>query len=484
MLLGALLCACTRGPGHPAAPSVAPPALAPTAAPPLRLDYRIRIDAALRNMEVRVCFEGDPGKTLASGFAGAASALDAAWVERGAGQARDALPLALVDQRIDLSGVPSGACVGYRIDLFAAESSLRLAVERRGDAIATNVALWLWRPERWPAVADLTATLELPEGMRASLPWRREGDHYRLPRSTLAFYAFAAFGRFEVERFDTGGASLEVAVLDGLSPSTRQHVVPWLKTAAELASQPLGRFPRGNAHVVVISSPPGDRPVRFAMLGRGGGASVVSLLASDAERQALLDDWVAVHEFCHMLHPFLQRQDAWLSEGLATYYQEVLRVRTGHQPEATAWRRIHDGASLGKAARGSLEQASAEMFQTANFRLVYWGGAAFALLADLELRASSGGRRSLDDVLRALAGEVAAQQAAIPARSLIERMDEIAGAPIVSRLFERWVAGPRFPDLTDAYRELGVQVDDGKVRIDGAAPQAKIRAAIMRPRGE
>ena len=180
--------------------------------------------------------------------------------------------------------------------------------------------------------------------------------------------------------FEIAGSTLEVAVLDGRSPRTRQHVVPWLKTAAELASQPLGRFPRASAHVVVIPSAPGDEPVRFAMLGRGGGASVVSLLASNAERQALLDDWVAVHEFCHMLHPFLQRQDAWLSEGLATYYQEVLRARTGHQSEQDAWRRIHDGAALGKTAHGSLEQASAAMFQNANFRMVYWGGAAFALL--------------------------------------------------------------------------------------------------------
>jgi hypothetical protein len=479
-----LLGACTPGPGQPAVKSTAAPERAAIASSALRLDYRVRLDAELRGIDVRVCFEGDPGKTLASGFEGAASALQGAWLEPAAGAAQDRPPLLVVDRHIDLTGVPPGACVGYRIDLLAAESGLRLAVERRGEAIATNVALWLWRPERWRAVADSTATLELPDGTRASLPWPRQGDHYRLPQSALAFYAFGAFGRFELERFETGGATLEVAVLPGLSPSTRQHVVPWLKTAAELASQPLGRFPRTSAHVVVIPSAAGDEPVRFAMLGRGGGASVVSLLASDAERQALLDDWVAVHEFCHMLHPFLERRDAWLSEGLATYYQEVLRARTGHQPEATAWRRIHDGAALGRAAHDTLEQASAEMFQTSNFRTVYWGGAAFALLADLELRKSSAGQRSLDDVLGALAGEVAAQQATQPAGRLIARMDEIAGAPIVSGLFERWVTGPRFPDLTDAYRELGVRVDDGKVQIDPAAPQASIRAAIMGSQGE
>jgi len=306
--LGALLGACACGSGY-AAPPASPPASTATA--PLRLDYRVRLDAELRNIEVRICFEGDPGKSLASGFEGAASALDAAWIERGAGHSDDVLSLAVVDQRIDLTGIPAGACVGYRIDLLAAESALRLAVERRGDAIATNVALWLWRPERWRVVVDLTASLELPANMRSSLPWPREGDHYRLPQSALAFYAFAAFGRFEVERIVTAGASLEVAVLDGLSPRTRLQVVPWLTTAAELAAQPLGRFPRTEAHVVVLSSPPGDEPVRFAMLGRGGGASVVSLLASQAERQAMLDDWVAVHEFCHMLHPFLERQDAW-----------------------------------------------------------------------------------------------------------------------------------------------------------------------------
>ena len=47
-LLVALLAACNRGPGHAAAPSTVPPALAATAALPLRADYRIRIDAELQ----------------------------------------------------------------------------------------------------------------------------------------------------------------------------------------------------------------------------------------------------------------------------------------------------------------------------------------------------------------------------------------------------------------------------------------------------
>jgi hypothetical protein len=444
-------------------------------APPTAIDYTFGIDAQLNTIETRVCFKGMPPAELVSGVPGGEEFLRRAWIETSAGKR----VLRLVGQRIVLSGVPKDACVGYAIDVgSAAKRTFGIDLERRGEALVTNVALFLWRPPHWESLRELSARVVLPQGMRASLPWPRRGDHYVLDQSALAFYAFAVFGRFEVEQIKGNGATIEVAVLDGLPARTRAYVVPWLELASRAAALPFGRFPRAQAQVVVIPSGPSRQPVRFGTMNRGGGASAAMLLPVNAELEPLLHDWVAVHEFCHLLHPFVDHDDAWFSEGMATYYQEVLRVRAGMEPAQEAWRRLYDGAQLGHFAEHGLVEESAGMFAKFSFKMVYWAGAAFALMADVELRRHSHGKLSLDDVLREIA-ERGVQPGPLRARDVVARMDEIAGAPIVSGLMKRWVEGPKLPDLAALYAALGLLPDADGMQTSAAAKDAWIRTAIM-----
>jgi hypothetical protein len=466
MPLAALLLGCAHAGGVPRA-GQQPASLA--------VDYTFRIDAALSTIETRACFKGAPPAELVSGVTGGEELLRRAWIETSAGPRE----LARVDQRIVLSGAPNDACVDYAIDVGGgAKRSFGIDLERRGEALVTNVALFLWRPLRWDHLRQLSARVVLPEGMRASLPWPRQGDRYVLDQSALAFYAFAVFGRFEVEQIEGDGATIEVAVLDGLPPRTRAYVVPWLELAARAAALPFGHFPRAQAQVVVIPSRPSGEPVRFGTMNRGGGASAALVLPVNAELEPLLHDWVAVHEFSHLLHPFVDHDDAWFSEGIATYYQEVLRVRAGMEPAQAAWRRLYDGAQLGQSAEHSLAEESAGMFAKFSFKRVYWAGAAFALMADVELRRHSHGKLSLDDVLRELAAR-GTQAAPLRAREVVARMDEIAGAPIVSRLMTRWVDGKKLPDLAELYAELGLLPEGDGVQMTASAKDAWIRTAIM-----
>jgi predicted metalloprotease with PDZ domain len=221
--------------------------------------------------------------------------------------------------------------------------------------------------------------------------------------------------------------------------------------------------------------------VHFGTVTRGGGASALMLIASDAGRDALLHDWVAVHEFSHLLLPFLRRQDAWLSEGIATYYQEVLRVRAGVEPEGDAWRRLYEGASLGRESVQTLAEESAAMMQTHAFKRIYWAGAAFALLTDAELRRTTEGRLTLDALLRDLAPTVTSQSRPWAARDLLAQLDGLAATTLFSRAMQRWVDGPTLPDLTELYARLGIRVRDGAVDFDPTAPDAWLRSAIMSP---
>jgi hypothetical protein len=441
------------------------------------LRYRFTLDPQLRTLDAEVCFRGKAPPELVCGVSEGAQFLSAAW--QNVGGAQQALPVK--GGRVSLASVPDDGCIGYRIDLVAASESGGVAARRRGDAVLTNVAIWLWRPARWDLIREATAQLALPAGMQVQLPWpERPGGGYTLDTSAFAFYGFAAFGRFDVEHVTAPAATIDVAVLEGLSEATRTHIVPWIEAAARIASQPLGRFPREHATIVVVPTPSGD-PVRFGIATRGGGASILLLVSPDAQLEPLVHDWIAVHEFSHLMHPFVSREDAWLSEGLATYYQEIARVRGGVLSEAEAWRRIYDGSLLATGARGSLADESAHVFERRAFPRVYWAGASFALLADAELRLRTGGKTTLDDVIRGLHACCAREARPTPARQVIARMDQIAGVPVFSELMQRWVLGPHLPELSALYTRLGLLPGPDGVRITGQAAESWIRAAIMAP---
>jgi predicted metalloprotease with PDZ domain len=121
------------------------------------------------------------------------------------------------------------------------------------------------------------------------------------------------------------------------------------------------------------------------------------------------------------------------------------------------------------------------MFASASFKTVYWAGAAFALIADVEVRKHTGGRLSLDAVLRKLAPYFRSQPRVFSAAEVMTRMDEVVGAPLFAPLMQRWVQGPELPQLDTLYTQLGVSVSGENVQFTADAEDAWIRSAIMQP---
>jgi predicted metalloprotease with PDZ domain len=182
-----------------------------------------------------------------------------------------------------------------------------------------------------------------------------------------------------------------------------------------------------------------------------------------------------------LLHPFVQRGDAWLSEGLATYLQEVLRVRAGMLPPEQAWRRLYEGALLGRETEQSLAQETRMMAYAGNYQRVYWAGAAIALMADVELRRKTDGKASLDAVLAGLTRDHVGALRGLSAGELLREMDARAGVPVFQDIASRYLAGGRLPDLSALYRELGLLDASDRLGSPRAAPLAWVRDAIMAP---
>ena len=112
--------------------------------------------------------------------------------------------------------------------------------------------------------------------------------------------------------------------------------------------------------------------------------------------------------------------------------------------------------------------------------MIYWSGAAIALLADQRLRFVSDGAVSLDTVLGRLQACCLPSSTVWQGRALFEKLDALSPIPVFVALYEEYADMPGMPDLTALYAQLGIRIEDGQVELDDQAPFAHIRRAIMK----
>ena len=114
----------------------------------------------------------------------------------------------------------------------------------------------------------------------------------------------------------------------------------------------------------------------------------------------------------------------------------------------------------------------------------YWGGALFALVADVRIRRATRNARSLDDVMRAvLAREGDATHTATVAEFL-RVGDEASGTHELASVYASWAQRGENVDLDSLWGELGIdgaakaRQERGLVGLRSDAPLAVVRRAI------
>ncbi|MDB4976067.1 MAG: hypothetical protein JWN48_4408 [Myxococcaceae bacterium] len=456
-------------------------------APATSWRYQVRLDEALSRAEVEVCFDGVVPRELRAGRDEAAGRLlYARWLSPGAVRR-----LPVQAGRIQLASSVRDGCVGYAVSLSEG-GSMDAAVRRVGSDLLASPNVWLWRPERRAPELSARVTLLLPEHVEALLPWPHRGASYQLDAEAFRFDSYAAFGHFQPLAAAEHGVAIEAAVLAGGLALDRAAVLRWLRSAVHLAALSDGTFPRDRLSAIIVPSGAQPEPVAFGMVARGGAASVLLLVSEDATESALLKDWVLPHELSHLLMPFVNRDHAWLSEGLATYYQELLRARAGATSEQAALRAMVESfrsaaaeataeLDLGQAPRSLVEQ-SARMRSSGSYRPVYWGGAAFWLQVDVELRKTSQGHLSVDSVLSQLRRQETRREV-WTREALIERLDALAGSTVFSEAVQRAERLP-FPEFEPTLLAMGVRGSGSSLLLDDAAPLAELRHQLFALRSE
>lgn len=305
--------------------------------------------------------------------------------------------------------------------------------------------------------------------------------------AVLAAYALAQVSLAStapwVTQAQVPGATLRIEILQPVDDQKATEIVEWLRSAASDVSLAYGRFPNPSPSVVVKpnghGSWGGSSAVSFGRVTRDGEEKIEFFVNAERPIEEFYDDWTATHEFSHLMLPYVGGQHKWISEGFASYYQNILMSRASRYSEQQAWQRLYDGFERGRASRPELSpnDAAASGIRRARMK-IYWSGAAIALLADIELRERSGGRESLDVVLDRL------QRCCLPSDrtwsgpELFSKLDSLVEEPVFMPLYKRYANRAGFPEVRPALGRLGVEIAGDKVRLLEKADLLHVRSAI------
>ena len=442
-------------------------------------DYTVRVDNGLRELRVEARFT-QPITSVT------ARARDAGQLLSDVQDCDSNKRLRMRNRRMML---PSDgiSCINYTVNLSQAAREERRNLNLSGDNILVSPSRWLWRPEL-DGDTRIRVRFILPDDVQVAVPWQPvdgQDNEYLVSASPESANAPSLFGHFTAAQIDVPGATLNVSVPQSDPSLDPELILNWLRAAATDVTLTYGRFPNPSAHIIVMptgsSRWSSNRAVPFGRVIRDGG-EVVELFVNQAKPiEDFLGDWTATHEFSHLMLPYVGTRHKWISEGFAQYYQNVLLARSGAYPQDMAWEKIHAGLERGRASRPELSpnEAASQGVRGARMK-VYWTGAAIALMADVQIRERTGNRESLDTVLERLQTCCLPSDRVWTGPELFAKLDALLHKPVFMPLYRRHAETLGFPDTSEVFARLGVEVKDGHARFRRGAELGDIRQAIMR----
>lgn len=268
------------------------------------------------------------------------------------------------------------------------------------------------------------------------------------------------------------GGTLAIGFAPGKLRLPRGTITDWIEHCAEDVAGYLGSFPgRGAAILVVPVSGSGVQRGTAYPLDPGAVRIIVGERATQAD---LVGDWRLVHEFMHLALPNVPNQFNWMHEGLATYAEPIVRTRGGRLSRRDVW-----STFVRMMPRGLPMRGDRGLDHTPTWGRIYWGGALFFLLADIEIRQRSGNRKGLVDALRAIGAKGGTFAVNWPPKRIFQVGDEGAGSQVFRDLHRVHGNSAVRVNLNALWDRLGVVRGAGNnVSFNEKAPLASIRRSI------
>lgn len=286
----------------------------------------------------------------------------------------------------------------------------------------------------------------------------------------------SSFGRSGsiVSRFTLDSSGFLVTVSPGDTGFSTEEINNYVRDAARAVVAYYGSFPvsQTNVHVTLTDSD----GVGFATSTYNDEVSrgMIEIdIGSGATHDDLERSWTMTHEMMHLAFPIMDHKHRWLAEGIATYAEPIGRMRIGKLSREEVW------GDLAKNLYKGLPGTSGSGLNSATgFGRIYWGGALYCLLADIEIRKRTKNRMGLEHALRAIANKGGTAASDWSAAQALKAGDEAVGLTVLEDLYEQMALRPASIDVNSLMRELGVRSNGRHTYLDERAPLAHIRRAI------
>ncbi len=381
--------------------------------------------------------------------------------------------------------IPARKCFSYAVDLKRFPGGdFHAEFQRYRDVILLSPSWFLAVPPGHRAALELE--VELPRGFAVSAPGEVRRTRAGRWQLSLSKRAWERGGRIAIGRLKALSAARlprdwrAHALNLGRSEMPRySRVIDDLVIAMQ---RTWGAVPVSKLQVLVIGVPRNTETYPWGEVFRESGDAVALYVDGSRPQSQLRRDWVPYHEFSHLVHPYFSPADAWLAEGLASYYQNILRAQRGVLNGDDAWRQIHAGFARGRAntdGATTLANESAQMRSRQRYMRVYWSGAVMALLADVDLRRRSSNRVSLASALGDFARCCLPAARRWSAQAFLAELDARTGYPVWAPLVRRYLDSAEFPDAAPAYAALGLVDNAGKLEFMDTPTTARLRESIM-----
>jgi len=281
-----------------------------------------------------------------------------------------------------------------------------------------------------------------------------------------------------------GKQRIDIHYGPNLDGPERQRLYRWLQRVSDALLTVYGAWPQDHFAIKIERSADNTSPVPWGQVSRDDPTSVLLRVNPDFASAALIHDWTAFHELSHLLIPYRGYGNLWFSEGLASYYQNIIQARSGLLSEAQLWAKIAAGFTRGRQQNKwsgvNLTELSGNIRRYRSFMRMHWSGVHYWLTADMTLRRQSHNKKSLDSVLQQL--KQCCSNRSMSAKAIAQKLDQLSGATIFTPLFDKYGASHAIPDYRPTLTALGIFQDTKgpSVSLKTDAPYADIRQSIYR----
>jgi len=268
-----------------------------------------------------------------------------------------------------------------------------------------------------------------------------------------------------------GDSRIDVVVEKGELQVSKEDLLKWVQWAAESVSTYYGRFPV--PHLLLRIIPTDGKGVRGGRTFGAKGGFISIHVGGNSTFEDLAKDWMLTHEMVHLSFPSVADEHHWIEEGIATYVEPIARVRAGHMEVTEMWRELVRDLHQGLPAAG--DQG---LDHTHTWGRTYWGGALYCFLADIDIHKQTKNKKGLDDALRGILNAGGDIREDWELARALDAGDQAIGLHVLRPLYDKMKDQPYAVDLSDLWKQLGIEQDDRAIRFVHDAPLAQTRVAI------